>query len=164
MDRGAWWATVKESDTTERLSTAHFISPTCENRYVSFHGCILDIWVSEWKSLSRVWLFETPLTVQSMEFSRPEYWSGEPLPSPGDLPKPGIKPRSPTLQADSLPAEPQGKPHFRHLIDPNNRNRKWFTVATDTKSVPLFYKSITYFPKWSAQEMKLALWTLLFSK
>ena len=42
-----------------------------------------------------------------MEFSRPEYWSGEPFPSPGDLPNPGIEPRSPTLQADSLPAEPQ---------------------------------------------------------
>ena len=45
-----------------------------------------------------------------MEFSRPEYWSGELFPSPGDLPNPGIKPRSPTLQADSLPAEPQRKP------------------------------------------------------
>ena len=45
-----------------------------------------------------------------MEFSRPEYWSGQPFPSPGDLSNPGIKPRSPTLQADSLPAEPQGKP------------------------------------------------------
>ena len=44
-----------------------------------------------------------------MESSRPEYWSGEPFPSPGVLPNPGIKPRSPTLQADSLPAEPQGK-------------------------------------------------------
>ena len=48
--------------------------------------------------------------MQSMEFSRPEYWSGYPFPSPGDLPNSGIKPRSPTLQADSLPAEPQGKP------------------------------------------------------
>ena len=37
-------------------------------------------------------------------------WSGEPFPSPGDLPNPGIEPRSPTLQEDSLPAEPQGKP------------------------------------------------------
>ena len=45
-----------------------------------------------------------------MEFSRPEYWSGWPFPSPGDLPNPGIEPRSPALQADSLPAEPQGKP------------------------------------------------------
>ena len=45
-----------------------------------------------------------------MEFSRPEYWSREPFPSPGDVPNLGIKPRSPTLQADSLPAEPRGKP------------------------------------------------------
>ena len=40
---------------------------------------------------------------QSMEFSRQEYWNGLPLPSPGDLSDPGIEPRSPALQADSLP-------------------------------------------------------------
>ena len=51
----------------------------------------------------------TPWPVQSMEFSRPEYWSGEPFPSPGDLPNPGIKPLSPSLQADSFPAELPGK-------------------------------------------------------
>ena len=45
-----------------------------------------------------------------MEFSRPEYCSGQPFPSPGDLPNPGIKPRSPALHVDSLPAEPPGKP------------------------------------------------------
>ena len=45
-----------------------------------------------------------------MEFSRPEHWSGQPFPSPGDLPLPGIEPRSPALQVDSLPAEPPGKP------------------------------------------------------
>ena len=53
-----------------------------------------------------------------MEFSRPEYWSGYSFPSPGDLPNPGIKPSSPALQADSLPAEPPGKPKetgFKHL-------------------------------------------------
>ena len=49
-----------------------------------------------------------------MEFSRPEYWSGEPFPSPGDRSNPGIKPRSPALQADSLPAEPQGKPSLQY--------------------------------------------------
>jgi len=43
-------------------------------------------------------------------FSRQEYWSGLPFPPPGDLPDPGIKPRSPALQADSLPSEPPGKP------------------------------------------------------
>ena len=45
----------------------------------------------------------------SMEFSRQEYWSGLPFPSPEDLPNPGIEPRSPALQADTLPSEPQGK-------------------------------------------------------
>ena len=64
----------------------------------------------KWKSLSCVWLFATSWTVQSMGFSRPEYRSVQPFPSPGDPPNPGIKPRSPALQADSLPAEPQQKP------------------------------------------------------
>jgi len=45
-----------------------------------------------------------------MEFSRLEYQTGKPLPSPGDLLNPGIEPRSPPLQVVSLPAEPQGKP------------------------------------------------------
>ena len=44
----------------------------------------------------------------SMEFSRQEYWSGLPFPSPGDLPDPWIEPRSPELQADSSASEPQG--------------------------------------------------------
>ena len=66
---------------------------------------------SPWKlkSLIHVQLFATPWTIQSMAFYRPEHWSGYPFPSPGDLPNPGIKPRSPVLQAYSLPAEPQGK-------------------------------------------------------
>ena len=45
---------------------------------------------------------------QSMEFSRQEYWSGLPFPLSGDLPDPGIEPRSPTLQADALPSETPG--------------------------------------------------------
>ena len=45
-----------------------------------------------------------------MEFSRQEYWSGLPFPSPGDLPDPGIEPGSPALQADALTSEPQEKP------------------------------------------------------
>ena len=44
----------------------------------------------KWKSICRVQLFATPWTLQSMGFSRPEYWSGEPFPSPGDLPNPGL--------------------------------------------------------------------------
>ena len=69
---------------------------------------------SEVKSLSHVQLFMTTWTVahqapQSMEFSRQEYWSRLPFPSPGDRPNPGIEPGSPTLQADALPSEPPGK-------------------------------------------------------
>ena len=61
-------------------------------------------------SISRVRLFVTPWTVAHqaslpMGFSRQEYWSGLPCPPPGDLPKPGTEPGSPTLQADSLPSE-----------------------------------------------------------
>ena len=53
----------------------------------------------------------SPQAPLPMESSRPEYWGGQPSPpSPGTLPYPGIEPRSPTLQADSLPAEPTGKP------------------------------------------------------
>ena len=59
----------------------------------------------------------TPWTVAHqaplfMGFSSQEYWSGLPFPSPGDLPKPGIKPGSPTLQADSLPTELRGKDNY----------------------------------------------------
>ena len=66
-------------------------------------------------SLSRVPLFATPWTVAyqaplSMEFSRQEYWSELPFPSPGNLPHPGIEAGSPTLQADALPSNPPGKP------------------------------------------------------
>ena len=69
------------------------------------------------KSLSRVRPFATLWTVahqapQSVGFSRQEYWSGLPFPSPGDLPNPGIEPRSPTLQADTLTSEPPGKPIY----------------------------------------------------
>ena len=47
-----------------------------------------------------------------MEFPRQKYWSGLPCPSPGNLPDPGIEPRSASLQADSLPSRPPGKPFF----------------------------------------------------
>ena len=65
--------------------------------------------------LNRVRFFVTPWTVAyqappSMGFSRQEYWSGLPLPSPGDLPNPGIEPMSPAFQADALTSEPPGKP------------------------------------------------------
>ena len=61
------------------------------------------------KLLSRVQLFATQWSVsyqapQSIGFSRQEYWSGLPFPSPGDLPNPGVEPGSPALQADALPS------------------------------------------------------------
>ena len=66
------------------------------------------------KSLSRVGLFATPWIVAyqappSMGFSRQEYWSGLPFPSPGDLLNPGTEPGSPALQTEALPSEPPGK-------------------------------------------------------
>ena len=70
------------------------------------------------QSLSSVQLFVSPWITAcqaplSMGFSRQECWSGLPCPPPADLPDPGIEPRSPALQADSLPTELQGKPHTR---------------------------------------------------
>ena len=67
------------------------------------------------KSLSRVRLFATPWTVahqapQSMGFSRQEYWSGLPFPSPGDLPDPRIEPMSPALAGRFFTTETVGKP------------------------------------------------------
>ena len=67
------------------------------------------------KSLIHIRLFVTPWTVAyqaplSMGFSRQEYWSGLPFPSPGDLPDPGIEPGFPTLEADALTSEPPAKP------------------------------------------------------
>ena len=71
------------------------------------------------KSLSRIRLFATPWTIArqaplSMGFSRQEYWSGLPFPSPGDLPDPGIEPESPALLVDALSSEPPGKPILLH--------------------------------------------------
>ena len=76
-------------------------------------------WSSEPVKLpNHVQLFETPWTIASqappsMEFSRQAYWSGLPFPSPGDLPDPGFKPRSPALQADALLSELPGNPWSR---------------------------------------------------
>ena len=76
---------------------------------------VLILWSEvKWKLLGCAQLFVTPLTVAcqallSVGFSRQEYWNEMPFPSPGDLPNPGIEPRSPTLWAGSLLSEPPGK-------------------------------------------------------
>ena len=71
--------------------------------------------------LSHVQLFAAPWTVAhhappSMGFSRQEYWSELPFPPPGDLPNPGIKPKSPAFQADALLPEPSGKPELKSQL------------------------------------------------
>ena len=79
-------------------------------------------------SPSRVWLFATPWIIQSMEFSRPEYWSGQTCPSPGDCPNTGFEPGSPALQADSLPTELWGKPKsLNYTLDTNELYTVWNT-------------------------------------
>ena len=75
--------------------------------------------------LSHVRLFATPWTAayqasSFMGFSRQEYWSGLPFPSPGDLPDPGIDPGSPTLEADALTSEPPLL-RFRRMKKKNER-------------------------------------------
>ena len=91
-----------------------FLNPTFTSGSSQFTYCwSLKVKV---KSLSRVRLFVTPWTVAyraplSMGFSRQEYWSGMPFPSPGDLPDPRIEPGFPALEADALTSAPPGKPH-----------------------------------------------------
>ena len=67
-----------------------------------------------------------------MGFSRQEYWSGLPFPSPGDLPDPGIEPGSPMLQADTLTSEPPGKPPFKYWVRLNTDS----VVAQTVKCLP----------------------------
>ena len=89
--------------------------------------------------LSCIQLFATPWTIAcqaplSLEFSKQEYWSGLPFPSPGDLPDPGIKPGSPVLQRDCLPSNLPGKPqvvlwrlnfNLRAMEDHGGRGQAW---------------------------------------
>ena len=94
-------------ETTKHLDFVH----VCYYRIVQAGIAVLP---QESKAKSHVQLFATSWTVAlqallSVRFSRQEYCSGLPFLSPGDLPDPGIEPRSPTLQVDSLPSEPPGK-------------------------------------------------------
>ena len=98
------------------------------------------------QSLSPVHLFATPWTVArqaplSMELSRPEYWSEQPNSSPGDLPNPGIEPRSPALQVDSLLPEPPGNPCIEPQKIPNSQS--YNDIVQEIKSIS--YKNF----KWN---------------
>ena len=93
----------------------HFLSQGTQNNTGKLLWIILSYKKVIVPTPSHVQLFATPWTVAhqappSMGFSRQEYWSGLPFLSPGDLLDPGIKPKSPTLQADALTSEPAGKP------------------------------------------------------
>ena len=88
-----------------------------------------------------------------MKFSRPEYWSGWPFLSPGDLPNSGIEPRSPALWVDSLPGEPQGKPKntevgslcLLHRIFPTQElNQGFLQLQADSLPTKLSGKSHIY--------------------
>ena len=136
----------KESDTTEWLTltlpytvtNTHIHICVCVYTHIYMYACMLSC-------SSHVWLFVTSWTVPrqaslSMGFSRQGYWSGLPCPPPGDLPNPGIKPRSPTLQADSLSAEPQGKPEFQlksHKLPRNQKAMKIFSFVIKKMIQPL---------------------------
>ena len=92
------------------------------------------------KFAHHVQLFVTQWTIQSMEFSRPDYCSGSPFPSPGDLPNPGMEAKSPTLQVDPLLAEPRGKPQDFY----EERIKKRFTCYSTRVTIFLL------FHKWMA--------------
>ena len=107
--------------------------------------------------LSHVWLCATPWTAAyqappSVGFSRQEYWSGLPFPFPGDLPNPGIKPGSPTLQADSLPSESPGtkrKTNIRYYLYVESKIRyKW--IYLQNRNRPL-NKTSLWLPKGKEQ-------------
>ena len=104
-----------------------WLGKSCRGRGLFIHpshwDCSHVLWplVSESEDAQSCLTLCDPWTVAhqaplSMGFSRQEYWSGLPFPSPGDLPNPGIEPGSPALQADALTSEPPGKPLMWPLV------------------------------------------------
>ena len=80
-------------------------------------------------------------------FSRPEYWSGQPFPSPGDLPNPGNEPRSPALQADSLPAGALEKPKNTRVGSLSFLQRIFLTQETRVSCI-----TSGFFTSWATRE------------
>ena len=137
----------------------------------SVHGIsqarILEKWKVKVTLLSHVRLFVTPWTVAyqapNMGFSRQEYWSGLPFPSPGDLPDPGVEPSSPALWTDALPPEPPGSrwlfPTPRDLPNPGIEPALCLPFLLHCQQVlyhqchlgsPTYYCTIYYVYFWSA--------------
>ena len=106
--RGSSWPRIEP---TPLLMAGGFFTTSTSweaQTLVCMHTCLLSCY-------SHVWLFVTQWSIAlqaplSMRFSRQEYWSGLPCPSPGDLPHPGIEPISPALQVDSLLLSHRGSP------------------------------------------------------
>ena len=112
----------------------------------------------KWKLLSHVRLSTSPRTIQSMEFSRPEYWSGWPFSYPGDLPNPGIEPRSPALQVDSLAAEPKGKPRILEWVAyPFSSGSSWPRNQTHISCI-----AGGFFTNWATRFRKLEVLVISF--
>ena len=121
-----------------------------------------------------------PMNCSPWGFSRQEYWNGLPCPPSGDLPNLGIEPRSPTLQADSLPSEPPGKPKnigagslsfLQWIFQPRNWTgvscvaggffTSWDTREVQTHSVLHWLGKEPQLPKWKARILPLNLKDLL---
>ena len=83
-----------------------------------------------------------------MDFSRQEYWSGLPFPSPGNLPYPGIEPESPALQADSLPSKPPWKPPLVFFIS-------LCKLVTETNGILFYFLSLVIIGcQWRKKRMR----------
>ena len=130
-DGGAWWAAVygvAQSRTwLKRLTLPYLCSIfKCLKFYSSlfekvlnffFHICIdLSFLPALWCMLSFIWLSAAHQAPLSMEFSRQEYWSGWPFPSPGDLLSPGIEPTPLALVGGFHTTVPSGKPNFMVIL------------------------------------------------
>ena len=101
-------------------SSSPWLSPAfpklCDRLWnMSLEHTLLSITMWKWKLLSCVQLFGTPRTIQSMEFSRPEYWREYSILSPGDLPDPGTESGSPALQEDFYQLSYQGSPSITKI-------------------------------------------------
>ena len=101
--------------TLRNTGIGHLWKELCKDFLCTIHPLCVCVCVCERERESVAQSHQTfcnPMVARflSMEFSRQEFWSELPFPSPGDLPNSEIEPRSPTLQADSLPAKPPGNP------------------------------------------------------
>ena len=122
--------------------------------YNNDYFSILKVKVN-WKSLSHVWFFVAPWIVHGILQARILEWVA--FLSPGDLPNPGIEPGSPALQANSLPAEPQGKP----------KNAEWVAYPfTSVSSRPRNWTRVSciadgFFTSWATREAHFSI--MIFS-